>query len=273
MTTAQSVMLFGYSLSQAEFQLLLEIIKASILAGGAGLIAYLFNLASKKRELDAALFDELIKPRITRLHELNSQMLDVISDYEDLIDKMLNPDVSTGSTDYATARRMHIADTQSAIMEFCKVSLESRLNLILKRAKKSRYEIGEDSYNNIVSRTAFLTKNLPEIWTSFYIGKYSDLARQYNASQIDIEEFGSLVSLNAQIYALVSRRLINRLMSAIHDDFETVIKHRGGRNLLDKLPRVAVGMDALHTRVQGFLEQQRSSAARDVEVELGLRKG
>lgn len=270
MVTAQPAILFGSSFTAAEFQLLLEIIKATLLAAGAGLIALFFSVAAKNREMESALFNELIKPRIACLHQINERILSAVSAYDDRVSALLEPQVEAASGDYAHDRRISVTKASTEILTFCNSTLPESLETIRQIAKRNRYRIGEFSYASVNSRTRFLEHTLLSIWNHYTIEKYPKLAQMFNEGVITEEIFASSADHQARIYALVSRRQVARLLNVLHDDFESVIKARGRHRATQIPPRSGLGRDDVLEAVRRALDTSMSSDAADLERALGL---
>jgi hypothetical protein len=228
-----NVWVWGHKITKAEFDLYLEIVKSTLFAAAGGAIAYMFTLLSKRREQDDALFNELIKGRISSAHSVNQAISKILGEYHNLVDVdrferrlIFTPQISskdqTGSpedTRDEVSRAMRDQFGRN-IDDFIK-NMPKRFDNVVLLLRANRYVLGEDKVDDLTRCLREIERSIRMVWR-FYLyqvlekgPKSEDFRAQYNW------ESGQRRSA-----ALYNERLIRKYLRYIEITFEDVIRSK-----------------------------------------------
>lgn len=223
---AGNPILLGQPISQADFTLLVEVVKALLLVVGAAVSVLIFNRLAKKREQDAELFNELVKPRIEALHRLNRTLMQTASEYLDLLERLAAR--AGAKVDWNDEARFDSdARALEAIQKY-RETLGEREKQFVQQLALKRYELGEAGRIALLGRMKHFCGRVRHLWTyqKDVLNRWrEDIEACAPPRTGDVRRKATL--LVAENLAAAGYAEIVQLVDYGHDDFVKVIRRKG----------------------------------------------
>jgi hypothetical protein len=284
----------GHHFTAGEFQLLLETTKGLVLAVAGGSIAayitYRLNRNAKDREQNAALFNELIKPRVIAMNDINARVVALAADYLQvltLFEKRSNlTTVREGSglpelvdlerTNAQLKRHGHARDS----VETFQAALPDRIAAVMREADAKRYLIGEPQYAEVRRRLDVLAHDIRLEWDYMDSVKAPKILAELQSNHANPDawrekarEVSEGLMMTTQVVEALSRRRIERFLAVLSSEFETVVRTKGLSMLSIPANPIRSEMEAVERTSQSIDDLNESLLEGEIMEELRRQRG
>jgi hypothetical protein len=280
---SEPVSIFGYQVSQGAFQLLLEGVKALVFGVIAAYLVYRLNQNAKCREQDDALYNELVKPRILAVNDLNARLSALAAEYLRVLDEFeKNPldDLEPPATGVPRSSQIEYRQNEihmeadEAVRRFRK-QLPGRAAELMVKADEVRYVIGEVQYGEFQQRVQVFSRNITLVWGYFEGSLIPRIMQAWNQADTPAElrtetprSIDQLIRTRKAV-AVVARRRINRFLRVISSDFDIVLRTKGQSTLELTTPPQKTLLEMIEERSKRFGDATADRIEQEMEEAVG----